>query len=81
MLPFLRSLLRESARSNFETIDQTLPNATGQPSIGIILCTDRKKPVVEYALSTTQSMGVATYETPEGTSCEPFRRSRVTKPF
>jgi predicted nuclease of restriction endonuclease-like (RecB) superfamily len=47
-----------------KVIDQTLPNAAGQPSIGIILCTDRKQTVVEFTLGTTvQPMGVATYET------------------
>jgi hypothetical protein len=43
-------------------IDDLLPNPTGFPSIGLILCTDRNEVVAEYALRASAApMGVVTY--------------------
>jgi len=45
-------------------VDELLPNRTGQPAIGLILCKDRSKTIVEYTLrDANKPMGVATYAT------------------
>jgi len=43
-------------------VDDQLRHHNDQPSIGLILCKERNRLVVEYALrDTTRPMGVATY--------------------
>lgn len=45
-------------------VDELLPNRTGQPAIGLILCRERNRTIVEYTLrDTSKPMGVATYTT------------------
>ena len=45
-------------------VDELLPNRAGQPAIGLILCKDRSKTIVEYTLrDANKPMGVATYTT------------------
>lgn len=45
-------------------VDELLPNRAGQPAIGLILCKDRSKAIVEYTLRDAKKpMGVATYTT------------------
>lgn len=45
-------------------VDELLPNRATQPAIGLILCKDRSKTIVEYTLrDSNKPMGVATYTT------------------
>ena len=45
-------------------VDELLPNRAGHPAIGLILCKDRSKTIVEYTLrDASKPMGVATYTT------------------
>ena len=45
-------------------VDELLPNRASQPAIGLILCKDRSKTIVEYTLrDAKEPMGVATYTT------------------
>jgi predicted nuclease of restriction endonuclease-like (RecB) superfamily len=55
-----------AGKMNFylSTIDEQMRQAGDKPSIGLILCRDRKKTVVEYALRDLQKpVGVARYKT------------------
>ena len=46
----------------FTVVDDLLKQPDDQPSIGLILCRERNKVIVEYALrDSTRPMGVATY--------------------
>ncbi len=45
-------------------VDELLLNRASQPAIGLILCKDRSKTIVEYTLRDAKKpMGVATYTT------------------
>ena len=43
-------------------VDESLPNPTDHPAIGLILCKQRNETIVEYTLrDATKPVGVATY--------------------
>ena len=45
-------------------VDEQLPNLAGRPAIGLILCKERNRLIVEYTLrDMSRPMGVATYKT------------------
>lgn len=45
-------------------VDELLPNPTGQPAIGLIVCKDRSKTIIGYTLrDANKPMGVSTYTT------------------
>jgi hypothetical protein len=47
-----------------EALDQTVKNPDENPSIGIVICKDKRRTVVEYTLRPTRSpIGVSTYTT------------------
>ena len=66
-----------AGKMNFylSAVDDLLKHPSDQPSIGLILCEDKNRVVVEYSLrDTTKPMGVARYELRRGALPEELRQ-------
>jgi predicted nuclease of restriction endonuclease-like (RecB) superfamily len=67
-----------AGKMNFylSAVDDQLRHPTDQPSIGLILCKERNRVIVEYSLrDTSKPMGVASYEVRRGALPEGLRDS------
>jgi YhcG PDDEXK nuclease domain len=67
-----------AGKMNFylSAVDDSLRHAGDQPSIGLILCKEKNRVIVEYSLSdTSKPMGVASYTVRRGALPEGLRGS------
>ena len=67
-----------AGKMNFylSAVDDLLRHPTDQPSIGLILCKEKNRVIVEYSLrDTSKPMGVASYELRRGALPEGLRDS------